>query len=231
MTRPEIIRADSIDLQHHKAPSAQEHHRPAADGSFAPHQAETLREAVAGTAEERLRSPRILWNNGDVGDIQQTQQLTEGRPSGVAEFTTSQQRGPQDHESAHKANSTAMPAGPQQDAPAIAQNGGVSTHDGDDGDLDDTEVDMDDDMMDKISSSPSIEDGGSTFIISLPQNPQRHDTRSRAPPSPVVSDEARSSSPYLDHPDYLPLSRQAQQQHSPRPTLPVTRHHHLSGKY
>ncbi|KAI8282341.1 Tip elongation aberrant protein Tea4 [Colletotrichum sp. SAR11_57] len=46
----------------------------------------------------------------------------------------------------------------QQDALAIAQNGGTSGN-SDDGDMDDTDESLDDDMMDKISSSPSIEDG------------------------------------------------------------------------
>ncbi|RBQ72814.1 hypothetical protein FVER14953_10304 [Fusarium verticillioides] len=45
----------------------------------------------------------------------------------------------------------------QEDALAIAQNGGVSSSD--EGELDGDD-DLDDDMMDKISSSPSIEDGG-----------------------------------------------------------------------
>lgn len=175
-----------------------------------------------------------------MGDIQQAQHLPEDRPSGVAEFTARQQRGPQDDDSIHTPNSTTkMAAGPQQDALAIAQNGGVSAHDGDDGDLDDTEVDMDDDMMDKISSSPSIEDGGSTFIISLPNNLQRHETRSRAPSldsrlgsvSPTIGEEARSSSPYLDQPVHLPLYRQAHRQDLAHSSLSVTRHHHLSGKY
>ena len=44
----------------------------------------------------------------------------------------------------------------QQDALAIAQNGG---HPSDDPDVDDMDDGLDDDMMDKISSSPSIEDG------------------------------------------------------------------------
>lgn len=169
-----------------------------------------------------------------MGDPQQAQQFTEDRPSGVAEFTTRQQGGPQDDNDTQKPNNSAMSAGPQQDALAIAQNGGLAAHDGDDGDLDDTEVDMDDDMMDKISSSPSIEDGGSTFII-VPPNPQWHDARSRAPSldsrsaSPTIS-EARSSSPYLDQPDHLPLDRQARQPDLVHSTLPLS-HHHLSGKY
>lgn len=44
-----------------------------------------------------------------------------------------------------------------EDALAVAQNGGVSSSD--EGELDGDD-DLDDDMMDKISSSPSIEDGG-----------------------------------------------------------------------
>ena len=43
----------------------------------------------------------------------------------------------------------------QEDALAVAQNGGVSSSD--EGDMDGD--DLDDDMMDRISSSPSIEDG------------------------------------------------------------------------
>ncbi|KAK3374993.1 sh3 domain protein [Podospora didyma] len=132
MTRPEIIRADTIDLQARDGPTAQAHHKPVPDalGLLAPHQAETLREVAAETAEDQLHSPRPAWN-GESSDPQQLQQK--------------QQTGP-----------NTMQAGSQQDALAIAQNGGIEADDDLDGE---TEVDMDDDMMDKISSSPSIEDG------------------------------------------------------------------------
>ncbi|KAL2024493.1 hypothetical protein VTK56DRAFT_8304 [Thermocarpiscus australiensis] len=140
MTRPQIIRADTIDLQAHDAPSAQRHHKPSTDGSLAPHQAETLREVAAEAAEENLRSPRVSWS-ADPADPHQhavTPDSATGRQENVA------------------ANN--MRAGAQQDALAIAQNGGLSGHEADDGDPDgDAEVYMDDDM-DKISSSPSIED-------------------------------------------------------------------------
>lgn len=43
----------------------------------------------------------------------------------------------------------------QEDTLAVAQNGGVSSSDEGEGDGDD----LDDDLMDRISSSPSIEDG------------------------------------------------------------------------
>ena len=97
-----------------------------------------------------------------------------------------------------------MRAGAQQDALAIAQNGG---HEVDDGDLDgDAEVDMDDDMMDKISSSPSIEDGGSLPVLSssIPDPLQLSPAMRSPSTSPSVCDP-RSSSPYLESPDHLPL--------------------------
>jgi len=122
--------------------------------------------------------------------------------------------------------------GSQQDTLAIAQNGGLSGQEIDDGDLDgETEVDMDDDMMDKISSSPSIEDGGSIFTLPCIE-PGRAEVSSRGQASPcspwassVVSD-ARSSSPYLEHPEYLPLSRQAAHEKHPAINEQGRHHHH-----
>ncbi|KAI1154968.1 hypothetical protein F4825DRAFT_122758 [Nemania diffusa] len=103
----------------------------------------------------------------------------------------------------------------QQDALAIAQNGGVVGHADDEDDIDLTtdEDDLDDDMMDKISSSPSIEDGGCTLP---PIWPARVDSLRNSPSShdhfiPPVVTETRSSSPYLELPDHLPLQVSAQQ--------------------
>ncbi|KAL1880507.1 hypothetical protein VTK73DRAFT_5894 [Phialemonium thermophilum] len=153
MTRPEFIRADTIDLQDRAAPSAKDHlrtNRPTSNGAHAPHQAETLREVAAESAEESLHSPRVSWITGDVGGLSDNGEELESHiaksfsqlSSAKEEFT----------------NGT-MPTSQQQDALAIAQNGGISGHEVDDGDLDgETEDGMDDDMMDKISSSPSIED-------------------------------------------------------------------------
>lgn len=144
MTRPDIIRADTIDLQDRDAPTATRHQKPAPGGLLAPHQAETLREVAAETAEENSRSPRISWPSADSGHLQQyADDLTaastlNGQPGGSA---------------------NRMQTGSQQDSLAIAQNGGMVSHDVDSSDMDgDTDGDMDDDMMDKISSSPSIED-------------------------------------------------------------------------
>lgn len=102
----------------------------------------------------------------------------------------------------------------EQDALAVAQNGGASSVDEDD--LDDTDGEMDDDMMDRISSSPSIEDGGfSSVIITPPTWPQRISSlpsipRGHSPsvmhPSPDTHDvpmEAAACSKY-HHPRPLP---------------------------
>ncbi|TLD33930.1 hypothetical protein PspLS_00540 [Pyricularia sp. CBS 133598] len=170
MTRPEIIRAGMLRLpykssrlppvrgyrqalvQHappdeilydHDAPSAKNHPRhPPAQSSqptstLAPHQAETLREVAAESAEENSRSPRVSWNSGvDSGDLEQHAEDLVADLSGSFEGASSGRSKMQ-----------------QQDALAIAQNGG--------NDLLEDDIDPDgdeDDDMDKISSSPSIED-------------------------------------------------------------------------
>ncbi|KAK4650280.1 protein phosphatase regulator [Podospora pseudocomata] len=143
MTRPEIIRADTIDLQAHDNPSAPRHARPTPDGSLAPHQAETLREVAAEAAEENHRSPPGLWNND--ADTDTLYSVSDSQQSGG--YGTR-------HDDAGS-----MQTGTRQDALAIAQNGGHSGHEVDEAVMDgETEVDVDDDMMDRISSSPSIED-------------------------------------------------------------------------
>ncbi|OHE94448.1 SH3 domain-containing protein [Colletotrichum orchidophilum] len=139
MTRPHIIRADTIDLQNPDAPSAKDHSR-APNGSFGPHQAETLREVAQESAEDQARSPRLSWTHaGDDDDISDSDDL-------AGDVSRKLTGGTMDDASKKQQ---------QQDALAVAQNGGVS----DDGNMDDTDESMDDDdMMDKISSSPSIED-------------------------------------------------------------------------
>ncbi|KAL2075801.1 hypothetical protein VTL71DRAFT_744 [Oculimacula yallundae] len=143
MTRPQIIRADSIDLQDQSAPSAQDHTRqptnpaPLGAGPPAPHQAETLRELAIEVAEENHKSPRVSkeWAKGEV------QQYDDDLVAGVSS----------------KLSGSNLQ---QQDDLAIAQNGGLTGSRAEDADMADGEGDdgMDDDMMDKISSSPSIDD-------------------------------------------------------------------------
>ncbi|EOO04447.1 putative sh3 domain-containing protein [Phaeoacremonium minimum UCRPA7] len=115
---------------------------------------EIIRAVAAETAEENLRSPRVSWANGDIGDLQQ---YAEDLAAGVADSLNGQAQNQNGRN-----NKMAADRQQQQDALAIAQNGGLSGNDAasDDGDLDADDADdgMDDDMMDKISSSPSIED-------------------------------------------------------------------------
>lgn len=220
MTRPEIIRAgrtsfscvggeiltlaDSVDLQDPNAPSAQDHTRKLSINTAgpAPHQAEALREASAEAAEQQLRSPRVSkeWTT------QETQGLHQYGDD-LAQGVTSSLTG---------ANLQ------QQDALAVAQNGGLTGSTAEDAEMADAEGDdgMDDDMMDKISSSPSIEDGGYSLP---PLSPQRVDFFARE-----------------RHPDKVESGSQACSESSSSPTFPlppVSRpvgsqaRYHLPGEY
>ncbi|KAJ5012463.1 Tip elongation aberrant protein Tea4 [Colletotrichum sp. SAR 10_99] len=93
----------------------------------------------AESAEIQARSPRLSFTDGDDDDVSDSDDLAD--------------------EVSKRLNGGAMDdaSKKQQDALAIAQNGGTSGN-SDDGDMDDTDESLDDDMMDKISSSPSIED-------------------------------------------------------------------------
>ncbi|KAJ0387477.1 hypothetical protein COL922a_002301 [Colletotrichum nupharicola] len=141
MTRPHIIRADTIDLQDHDAPSAKDHPR-GPHGSLGPHQAATLQEIAQESAEIQARSPRLSFTDGDDDDDDDVSDSDD-----LADEVSKRLNGGAMDDASKK----------QQDALAIAQNGGTSGN-SDDGDMDDTDESLDDDMMDKISSSPSIED-------------------------------------------------------------------------
>ncbi|KAI2637496.1 hypothetical protein GGS21DRAFT_549553 [Xylaria nigripes] len=201
MTRPQIIRADSIDLQDHDAPSAQDHKHPSSkstpnsSGSRAPHQAETIRDVEEERAEAEARSPRASWTNGNGDSDRDLTLYAEQLASGIVNSLN--------------VNGNKMQ---QQDKSALAQNGDLSSRPDHDGDVDiNTDDDDDDDLddeMDKISSSPSIADDG---VYTLPPTwPARIDSlrnplsRHNLSSSRVVA-EARSSPPYLDLSEYSPL--------------------------
>ncbi|KAI1772460.1 hypothetical protein F4818DRAFT_444283 [Hypoxylon cercidicola] len=218
MTRPQMIRADTIDLQSNEPLSPKKHKsptKPAApngNASLAPHQAETLREVQEGRAGEESRSPRVSWVEGDTGN--DLQQYAEDLANGIA----------------NSLNGNKMPS---EDALAIAQNGGVTGSTSEDGDMDtDADADdLDDDMMDKISSSPSIEDGG--YSPPPPAWPQRVDSlhplapRCYSSSSSTVS-EAKSSSTSLEHTE-SPTPQPLFYQTSKALVRMSTRHHLLPG--
>ena len=147
------------------------------DGPPAPHQANALRSVEHDTAEYHPRSPRLSQDLSN----KELQLLADDSDSG-------------------------------NDAGGLAQDllqrnanaGGTNGMDGDsvDGDGEDG---MDDDMMDKISSSPSIEDGRYPLQFTWPKRGQSLPL-DVVPESPSVStDEAFSSSPFLESPAHFPL--------------------------
>ncbi|CAK7267306.1 protein phosphatase regulator [Sporothrix epigloea] len=164
MMRPGIVRADTIDLQDHDAPSAQDHSnvKAAANASdtsssstttehnlhLASHQAETLRGVAAETAQDR----RISWTGSNLSDLNIYGTDLADDIANTLKLSQSLQ------EPEHEASDMSSH---QDNAHAAARNGSLSTNAGDEhiSDVDDEE--LEDEAMDKISSSPSIEDGGS----------------------------------------------------------------------
>jgi hypothetical protein len=162
-------------LQDQNAPSAKDHSRqptqpsPLGTGPPAPHQAGALRNIAAEVAEESARSPRVSkeWTTGE---LQSAQRYGDDDDDDLVNRVTA------------KLNAT----GRQQDNLAVAQNGGMSNGAGDDSDLADGDADdsMDDDLMDKISSSPSIDDGGYSVPLVWPRRLHSLTRRIVSPPSP-----------------------------------------------
>jgi len=207
---------DSIDLQDQNAPSAKDHTRqpahpaPLGAGPPAPHQAEALRDAAID--DQHPRSPRVSkdWSNGE-GQFDQF----GGDALGTDSLTGANLQ--------------------QQDQLAVAQNGGLTGSTAEDAEMADAEGEdsMDDDMMDKISSSPSIDDGG----YSLPQLwPQRFSSKMRANilerSSPVSQACGESSSSFVDPHNHYPLQPQHDEViENVVLAEQVLEHHHLPGEY
>lgn len=105
----------------------------------------------------------------------------------------------------------------QQDSLAVAQNGGMA----DDDDIED-DGDLDDDMMDRISSSPSIEDGACSSVVTPVAWPRRVSSLSSIPRTPWTSlhlhPPSPSPAPSTTDTDFLQQIR-------------IAHHHLLSGEY
>ncbi|KAL1969282.1 hypothetical protein VTN77DRAFT_9474 [Rasamsonia byssochlamydoides] len=130
MTRPQMIRADTIDLQDPHAPSAQDHKHPTRIGTGrpAPHQSQSLLHAEQESREELSHLPRLSDDRLDSEDQHHGIDIIYDEPEDM-----------------------------MADMAGDSQSGHYS---GEEGDLADGEGDdiLDDDLMDKISSSPSIDD-------------------------------------------------------------------------
>ncbi|RMZ91915.1 hypothetical protein DV736_g865, partial [Chaetothyriales sp. CBS 134916] len=163
--KPQLVRADTLDLQTHDAPSAQDHSRqpqhpaPYGYGPAAPHQAQTLRHAEEDAFHQQQTSPRVS---------------DEGVRGGLFSADQAFYDDPDD----------------EIDDEHINHFHGVNGVHAQDHDYDDAEAsdshdeDMDDDLMDKISSSPSIEDGKYSLPHYHPRPDSADDGASPAPFSP-----------------------------------------------
>ncbi|EHK46579.1 hypothetical protein TRIATDRAFT_291727 [Trichoderma atroviride IMI 206040] len=207
MTRPSIIRAD------HHAPSAQDQsaRRDRRPTARAPHQAETLRDAAHKSAQEQSRSPRAASSTATYNGSPDTDTDTDTDTDSDADSDTDTDAGNMDVYQQHQH---------QQDPLAVAQNGGMA----DDDDIED-DGDLDDDMMDRISSSPSIEDGACSHSVTV---------------TPVAWPRRVSSLTSIPR---IPWASLHLHPNTPSPPIPSTRdtdflqqirsgHHHLlSGEY
>ncbi|KAI2791335.1 hypothetical protein POX_c04192 [Penicillium oxalicum] len=128
MTRPQMIRADTLDLQDHDAPSAQdhtkqpEHPNPLGGGRPAPHHELALRHAEQDMNAESMNASILNGHDNyqEGADTRSEQAETDANLRHNGEYS---------HE-----------------------------EDGDLGEDDQDDDLLDDDMMDKLSSSPSIDD-------------------------------------------------------------------------
>lgn len=181
-------RSDTLDLQDPEQPSAKDHtNQPAhADasgrGPLAPHQDASIRHMQ----EERSAEQEYLaeaW--GSSRSSHEGSELLDEDPDYVAD-------------------GRAVPGGERSQDPSPQSNGNQtrSSEDSDVTDADGDENTADDDMMDKISSSPSIDDGGS--------------------PIPYISRTVSRKA--------LPLAFPGSGR-TPRFAPPRINHHHLGGEY
>jgi hypothetical protein len=187
---------DTLDLQDKTSPTAQdhsaqpEHPAPLGIGPAAPHQQASLRSVEAERSSEEARLQNA-WSNAG-------QELRDD-PGSDDERTVS--------------NGANGQSRMQQDEQAIRLNGGMAA-DGDDSDLQDADVeeDMDDDdMMDKISSSPSIDDGGYFLPSPPPLWPRR--IQSLTSESSPLRSPCASSSPFTTTPLHFPISVASARRH------------------
>ncbi|RAL10452.1 uncharacterized protein BO97DRAFT_444658 [Aspergillus homomorphus CBS 101889] len=128
MTRPRIVRADTMDLQDQHAPSAKDHSKqPMNSAGIAPHQEQALRQADQDTQAEMMQGP--CTHDGHPSD---------DRADGIDIYDDDDDDDEIEDIDHHR------------DLVGESEEGDLA-----DGESDDM---LDDDMMDKISSSPSIDD-------------------------------------------------------------------------
>lgn len=207
---------DTIDLQDQGAPSAKDHTRqpthpaPLGVGPPAPHQAGALRQAEEASEEQQLHSPRVSDEivQGGISNVQGNPESVIGRHDGLG-----------------------LDGRVRLDEQAVRQNGGHTGTIAEDADMSDADGDdgLDDDMMDKISSSPSIDDGG--YTLPLPWPARADSLNSTSSPSsdkqPYSSNaKVNTFAHSMTTPAHLPFTSSQKKGHISR-----SEDHHHSGGY
>ncbi|PVI01469.1 hypothetical protein DM02DRAFT_346196 [Periconia macrospinosa] len=176
---------DTLDLQDKSSPTAADHSQhphpaPLGIGPAAPHQEASLRRVE----DERSGEEEALQNGWKAANGSRDNPESEGEPAAT-----------QDDK--------------EGDSAAVRLNGGMSGE-SDDAEMEDADVDEDLDDLDRISSSPSISDGGCFLPSYSTWSERRISPNPRSTPissSPVESaQECDSSSPYVDTPIHFPLA-------------------------
>ena len=201
--------SDTIDLQSQDSPSAKDHSRqpvhpaPLGDGPPAPHQANTLKLAEQEATDLHLRSPRVSQDLSGK-ELQLLQNDGES-------FDTNEADGLMHDNYGLQRNGLAG-------SPRLEGEAGEG--DGDDG--------LDDDMMDKISSSPSIEDGGYPSNLRWPNRGDSLVSFHTAPEDelPATPEQEASSSPFVSPPAHYPMLYSNKE-----PVALWSEDHHHHGEY
>nr|POF13814.1 tip elongation aberrant protein tea4 [Quercus suber] len=240
MSRPNIVRADTIDLQDQENPTASDHHKQSPDlnhSGLAAHQAAVIHR-VREERHSEEQSLADVWNQNpdSTNDENRKQAEANGEQHDRADGTTD---------------------GDEHD---VEEDAGEAENDGDD------------DMMDRISSSPSIDDGGYILQAQRTTNTAQWPSRSTSLAvsrtflpedfnSPATLSSTRESSRFLHSPQHMPQCEMSNDKHedsllslamqigksslldesstlhapvSPRKTsspLFFTKHHHWLGRY
>jgi hypothetical protein len=244
MTRPHIVRADTLDLQDQDNPTAAEHQKPNLQGGLAPHQ----RAEVHHVLEERNSEEHALadaWN--------MTDNLTD-EPDAIDQAQQQHQNGEQDGE-ANGAQQASSEGGEDADADADADDdmmdrissspsiddGGYTLHSSPlstlprarkvwpvrSSSLTPSPRNTPTPTRETFNQSPPSETDSSPFL-QTPQHLPLQLRRSDGVPSPLVSQPEWSSSPFDNSPRHLPTIKVEQADDSL--SFP-SKYHHSMGRY
>jgi hypothetical protein len=216
MARPNLVRADTLDLQDEEHPTAAEHTKPdpLQPNGLAPHLAAQVHHVI----EERHSEEQSLQEAWNIAD-----NLVDS-PDAIDRAQANNAQKKESNGASHE-----------------EEEDGENVDQGEDGD-------GDDDMMDRISSSPSIDEGGYTLHSSPPMMARRCWPTRSSSLSPAYlqhretfnqSASPTSSSPFTQTPQHPPIRARLVDIVRRAPFMPArssgtstpTSKHHQQGRY